>query len=323
MPFFEPVRLALSHHPVGVHDLGPSASESELAAVEQRISLLPSDYREFLTTWNGGSLFHESVVLLPVDQVRRVDGKSLLIGECSDGLLWLDSQGRVLVVDEDAPDPLIAGTSFATWIDVVVGREALLLDRDGEFRDVFDEEDGVLRVEVRRKRAMLGRKRDRGASLYPLELAELALEEGDDQKAQMLLSEAVQSDPHAGPAWELLAALYRQAGDSQQAHDACLRAAAATPSGTLRAMRLLEAAELSPLHAAALVESAVAAAPEMGARLLEQVRERLTDHDTDEAKRLLSKLRLIASHQRLPLSTEAEVERVERDLRSRDALRVL
>ncbi|MBL9044939.1 MAG: hypothetical protein JNM83_25250 [Myxococcales bacterium] len=325
MSFFESVRLALARHPVGVHVLSSSASERELLTAEARLSRrLPSpQYREFLLTWNGGSMFHESLVLLPAEQVRVVKEKWLEIGESSDGLLWLDAQGRVVVVDEEQPDPLLAGSDFATWLDVVMAREALLLDREGEFRDVFDEEEGVLRVEIRKKRALAGRKRDRLASLYPLELAELALEAGDDEQARTLLHEAVTSDPQAGPAWELLAALHRQAGDSEGAHDAYLRAAAATPSVSLRAMRLLEAAELSPHQAAVLVDAATAADPQLGTRLIAQVRTYLASQDVEESKRLLAKLQLIAAQKRLAATEHSEVERIERDLRARDALRVL
>ena len=324
MSFFESVRLALSRHPVGVHALASPATAAELATLEQRVSGLPSsDYREFLATWNARTMCHESLLLLSTEQVCLAAGDRLLIGECSDGLLWLARQGQVLVVDDEEPDPLIAGSDFATWLDVAMSREALLVDRDGEFRDVFDEEDGVLRIEIRRKRAQLGRKRDHGASLYPMELAELALEEGSDEQAHKLLIEATSRDPQAGPAWELLAALYRQAGESELAHDAYLRAASSTASAMLQAMRLLEAAQLSPIHASALVEAATSADPDLSSRLLEQVRERLAAHETDEAKQLQAKLRLLAFHNRLPSTISTEIERIERDLRSRDALRVL
>jgi hypothetical protein len=77
MSFFESVRLALARHPVGVHVLSSSASEPELLTAEARLSRrLPSpQYREFLLTWNGGSMFHESLVLLPAEQVRVVEEK--------------------------------------------------------------------------------------------------------------------------------------------------------------------------------------------------------------------------------------------------------
>lgn len=324
MSFFESVRLALARHPVGVHSLNQAATAAELVSAEQRVGIFPSDdYREFLSTWNGGSMFHESLTLCPATALVRRSPDRLLIGECSDGLLFLDGQGRVRVMDEEEPDPLTVGSDFATWLDVVMAREALLIDRDGEFRDVFDEEDGVLKLEVRRKRAQLGRKRDRGAALYSLELAELALEDGDDEQAKLLLTESVERDPQTGPAWELLAALYRQAGELELAHDAYLRAASATPSETLRAMRLLEAAQLQPIHAPALVEAAAMADPDLASRLLTQARERLAAHDVEEARQIQNKLQLLVSHRQLPDDVEPELERIEKDLRSRDALRVL
>lgn len=149
MSFFESVRLALARHPVGVHSLNQAATAAELVSAEQRVGIFPSDdYREFLSTWNGGSMFHESITLCPATALVRRSPDRLLIGECSDGLLFLDAQGRVRVMDEEEPDPLTVGSDFATWLDVVMAREALLIDRDGEFRDVFDEEDGVDRKSV-------------------------------------------------------------------------------------------------------------------------------------------------------------------------------
>lgn len=322
MPFFESVRLALSRHPVGVHDLAAGASPSVLKALAERLpTLAAADFREFLSMWNGGSMFHESLVLRPAAQIEALPSGHFLIGESSDGTLWLDRDGRVLCVDPEEPDPILAGQHFADWIDVVMAREALLLDRDGEFRDVFEEEDGVLRAEVRRKRAQIGRKRDPEASLFLLELAELALEDGDDGKARELLEGAVSSGGPAGPAWELLAALQRQAGDELAAHESYLRAAQSALSNPLRAMRFLEAAQLAPTKAAALVEAATKADPDLADRLLTQVRESLADQQIDEAKQLVAKLQLLSG--RLVPASSSELARIERDLRSRDALRVI
>ena len=131
---------------------------------------------------------------------------------------------------------MLAGQHFADWIDVVMAREALLLDRDGEFRDVFEEEDGCCEP----KCDASGPKSDANAirkRRFLLELAELALEDGDDGKARELLEGAVSSGGPAGPAWELLAALQRQAGDELAAHESYLRAAQSALSNPLRAMR--------------------------------------------------------------------------------------
>lgn len=322
MPFFESVRLALSRHPVGVHDLAASASPQALAELTARLpSQAFADLREFLSTWNGGSMFHESLVLRPAPMIERLSSGHFLLGESSDGTLWLDDQGRVLVVDAEEPDPLVAGSDFATWIDVVMAREALLLDRDGEFRDVFEEEDGVLRTEVRRKRALIGRKHDPQASLYLLEQAELALEEDDDGKARQLLEGAVSLPGPQGPAWELLAALQRQAGEEDAAQQSYRRAAEDAQSGHLRAMRLLEAAQLAPSDAVELCAAATEADPTLAEQLLVQVRDRLAAQEIDEAKQLLSKLQLLSG--RLPVTSAQELERIERDLRTRNALRVI
>jgi hypothetical protein len=63
--------------------------------------------------------------------------------------------------------------------------------------------------------------------------------------------------------------------------------------------------------------------PDLASRLLTQARERLAAHDVEEARQIQNKLQLLVSHRHLPDDVEPELERIEKDLRSRDALRVL
>ena len=113
MSFFESVRLALARHPVGVHSLNQAATAAELVSAEQRVGIFPSDdYREFLSTWNGGSMFHESITLCPATALVRRSPDRLLIGECSDGLLFLDAQGRQV----DAHVGLLSEASLQTRV---------------------------------------------------------------------------------------------------------------------------------------------------------------------------------------------------------------
>lgn len=232
MTFFESLRTAVGRYSAGVHLLGAPADSATLDAAESRLgSPLPTGHREFLRSFNGAALFHESLLLFSAAEIERVRvGERpwhLKIGETPDGALYtpLGGDGRIYLVDEEAPDPLLTGTSTESWLDATLAREGLLFDREGEFRDVFVE-DG-LSLPVRRKRVQLGRRHDSNAALYILEQAELAHEEGDLAAAVAALRQAVACDPLAGPAWEMLATLCLDNGDAAEGAQAALRAAEA------------------------------------------------------------------------------------------------
>ena len=338
--FFESLRTALGRYSVGVHEAAAATTEAALKSAERRVGLsLPASYRDFLLSWNGVALFHEAQTLFPLEELRRAEtpkerGQLLVVGETPEGSLWLDPAGRIFLVDEAQPDPLLTAKDVAAWLDATLAREALLVDREGEFRDVFsDDEEAVLQPEIRRKRARLGMKLDPGSALYALELAELFCEEGETAEAKELLGRVTELDPLAGPAWELLAALRRQDGDpaeAAQAEEASLRAAASTWDPFLRASRLLDAAEVGPARAQEHAQAAGVADPDHGEQLLTQARRLLGEGSIEEARRLVDRLRLLCSASvegERPDEGAAEVQaglvRLERDLRSRDALRVI
>lgn len=342
MAFFESLRTALGRYATGVHEAAAPASEESLARAERRLGRrLPAGYRDFLQSWNGAALFHEAYTLHPIDEVEPGPGPFLIIGETPEGGLWLDGDGAIFLVDEGSPDPLLAGTELGRFLDALLAREALVLDRDGEFRDVFtDDDEAVLLPEVRRKRARLGQKHDPDATLYSLEQAELLCEEGEDDEARQLLEQVTarlgERETGGGPAWELLSALRHQQGDLAGAEAAALKAAAATWDPFLRASRLLDAAEAAAARpegaqapgatatATAHAQAAWRADDEHAERLLTEARHLLTDGAVDEARRLVDRLRLLcratAESDRPEL---AGLERLERDLRTRDALRLV
>lgn len=335
--FFESLRTALGRYSVGVHEAAAAATEARIKSAERLIGqALPASYRDFLRSWNGVALFHEAHTLFPIEELRVAEaaparGPLFVVGETPEGSLWLDPAGRIFLVDEAQPDPLLMAKDVAAWLDATLAREALLVDREGEFRDVFsDDEEAVLQPEIRRKRARLGMKLDPGSALYPLELAELLCEEGETAEAQELLGRATELDPQAGPAWELLAALRRQDGDAAGAEEASLRAASATWDPFLRASRLLDAAEVSSARAREHAQAARAADPDHGEQLLTQARRLLGEGSIDEARRLVDRLRLYCSAPGAgehpdegAAEVQAGLQRLERDLRSRDALRVI
>jgi tetratricopeptide (TPR) repeat protein len=240
MAFFESLRTAVGRYAAGVHELGASSDERTLSATEKRLGTpLPPSHRELLRSFDGVSLFHESLRLLEAAQlgvVRHGDGVWLRAGETPDGALYLRPDGGIYLVDEEAPDPILAGSSTEAWLDATLAREGLLVDREGEYRDVFT--DDGLSLPVRRKRALLGRRHDPQSALYLLEQAELLAEEGDIETALATLRQAVKADPQAGPAWELFATLAMDSGEREAGEAAARRAAESAWHPPLQAARL-------------------------------------------------------------------------------------
>jgi tetratricopeptide (TPR) repeat protein len=305
--------------------------------VESRLGApLPPDYRDFLLSWNGVALFQDLITLFGSGDpalVSPAPGR-LRIGQAPEGALWLSASGEVRLVDEVGPDPLVCGTTLERYFAATLAREALILDRQGEFREVFDEEGAIVEA-VRKKRVLAGRKHDPQASLYLVEEAELLLEGHEQGPALAALLQAVAHDPEAGPAFELLAALHRDAGRREDAEQESLRAAAATTAPALRASRLLDAALFGPAERAGTHAAAAwAADPEHAALLLVQSKELLAEGDKDEAAHLADRLRLLLAHQ--PGRPDAglrptppvmvgleELAQLDRELRTRAALRVV
>lgn len=332
MAFFEALRAAVGRYAAGVHFLAGPAPESALQALAARgAGPLPLGHRDFLRSFNGATLFLEAQVLFAAEQVQPLaglpDGRAHWhIGETADGALWLDGQGRVLLADDSAPDPIILSGSTEAFIEATLAREALVIDRDGEFREVFDEDE--LTLSVRKKRARAGQRQDPASALYRLESAEIAYEEGDDAGAQSELQQAVAIDPQAGPAWELLAALYRAAGQLAGAEHAALQAAAATWHGPLRASRLLQAARACPERATEHARAAWSADPSLAERLFSEAQEHLEAGELAEARFLGEQIKLLLSAQPpTATATHAETEErlaaLEKQVRTRNALQVV
>lgn len=323
MSFYDPLRQALSAYPAGVHAARDPATPAALQRAEARLGrTLPADLRDLLRSWNGMTLFQESIVLFGTEELAQTGGPAapVRVGHVPEGALWMDAAGTLRLVDEAAPDPIVCGSTLPLWAAATLSREALVFDRHGEFRDVFDDE-GALLEAVRRKRVRAGRRHDPQAALYLLEEAELLLAGQRPGAAAELLAQAVALDPQAGPAWELLAALHREAGRGPEAEQAALQAAAATRDPWLAASRFLDAAEAVPPESSrqrAHADAARQADPEHGAALLAEARERLAHGERTEAESLCRRLRLLAD-----AGTEAGLAELERALRQRAALQVL
>lgn len=322
---YEPLRLALRKYAEGVHLVGPPVMEETLRAAAERLGRpLPAAYEDFLRSFDGAAFFNELVVLHGAGDLALcgVGEGHVRIGETPEGALWMDGAGVIRLVDEEMPDPIIAGTDLDRYLAALFAREGLIHDREGEFRDVVDEE-GELLPQVRRKRVQAGQKHDPLAALYLLEEAELLLEEQQAERAVERLERAAALDPQAGPAWELLSALHREAGRGKQAEAAALSAAAATPDPFLRASRLLDAAQSAQDkdqadHAAAARQ----ADPQHAATLLKQAREALSQGDRAEAERLWARIGLLGTSG-LADPLRDEVAAFNREMRTRESLRVV
>lgn len=328
MAFFDALRTAQGRYAPGVHYLPSPATEASLQKAEQRLGApLPARHRAFLTSFDGGALFHEAVQLCSVTELTwaRDERQRLVIGSVPDGAIWLAADGRLYLVDEETPDPICMGSDTEAWLSAVLAREALVVDRNGDFRDVFGEEG--LSAPVRRKRAEVGLRHDRRSALYHLELAELWLEEDEPEVAGEHLQSAVALDDQAGPAWELLGALHGDRGMPDLAEQALVAAAAATPHAPLRAWRLLDAARVSAERAVVYTQQAWQADPELGTRLLLQAQQALRQGQLAHATQLAERLTLLSavaptSH---PSHTAfaGELAVLQKDLRLRSALQTI
>lgn len=327
MAFYESLHEALSRYAAGVHEAAPPAGADAVRRVAVALGSIPTSYLEFLRAFDGARLFLESVILYGAAELRPGPAGQVYVGEVEHGSLCMDEAGVLRLVDEDAPDPLVAGSTLERWLDATVAREGLLIDRSGEFRDVFDEE-GELTPAVRRKRAAAGKRRDPGAALPLLEEAELLLEEGQGAEAQAALEAALSLDPVAGPCLELLAALHRDAGRDAEAEALFVRAAMATPHPPLRASRLLDAALLSRERRGEHAAAAWRADPDHGLSLLGEARAALAAGDGAEADGLMRRLGpLMDALSAAPAATatraRTEHEALVGQLRIRQALRVV
>jgi tetratricopeptide (TPR) repeat protein len=275
--FFEKFREAVGRYADGVHELGD--------ALGRPPANVPPALGELYVSWNGLRLFTDSFVIVPAAEVAA-EGDFFRIGEALGVPLYLDGEGRIYEADERG-DRLLAGSSVEKWLEAVMAREALLVDRVGEWKDVFAE--GELIPEVRRKRARAGLKIDPDSAVWHLEAAELAFEEGDGDEAEAALRRAVAADAQAGGAWALLGGIERRAGRLDEAEEAFRRAAEATRDRERAGERWGEAARAAHERggeAAAHAERALEAAPTLFDEWLAKAKSRLDDGDAEGALNL-------------------------------------
>jgi tetratricopeptide (TPR) repeat protein len=318
--FFDRFRAELSRYADGVHELGDPASERAIAEAVARVGRpLPAGLVDFYRSWDGARLFTDSFVLVGVSALAVEDEATLRLGESLGLPLVIDAAGRVLEVDE-VGDRVVAGTTVEKWLVAIMARERLMVDREGEWRDVFEDEGEVLRPEVRDKRLRAALKADPEAAAWRLEAAELAFEEGAIDGAAAELERAVAADPGAGVAWALLGGIHHRAGRLDEAERAFARAAEGSRDPERRAEWWAEAARASAEAGSAearrtAAERSLAADPAATRRWLDEARERLAAGDADGAHNLAALADAV--------EPDGEAARLVKDARVRRALKPL
>jgi tetratricopeptide (TPR) repeat protein len=280
MAFFDRFRVELRKYAEGVHELGDPVDDKLLAGRD-----LPAGLSDFLRSWDGVRLFQEAVVIVPLQEQSAGSGGAWVIGEWEEGTLELAGDGKVRSRGDDGA-AIVVGSTLERFLAAVMAREGLLVDREGEFKDVFDDEGIDDKVRARQTAAAL--KLDPEAAAWHLEAAERAFATGDEAAAEAALARTVALDDAAGDAWALLGALQRRAQRLDAAEASFARAASATADAPARAERAAEAARAASeagREAARAEHAALARTADAGAvaRWIEEAREALREGDAEAA----------------------------------------
>jgi hypothetical protein len=307
MAFFDRFRVEVGKYADGVHELGAPVEPATLKA-----QALPGQLGDFYRSWDGARLFTDTVTIVPLAEATEVGDGALRLGEWPEGTLEVTADGRVRSRDDDGA-AIVVGSTLERFLAALMAREGLLVDHEGEFKDVFEEEGGV-QDKVHEKQTRAALKADPEAAAWHLEEAERAFGDGDEAAAEAALARAVALDEGAGAAWALLGALQRRSNRPNAAAAAAsyARAYAATGNGEARAERAAEAARAAAeagdeagraTHAAAVKASDAGAV----ARWLEEARERLGEGDGEGALNRATLAAAVAPDEAAPLVQQARV----------------
>jgi tetratricopeptide (TPR) repeat protein len=158
--YFEGFRTAVARMADGLIRPGEPASPAQIAAAEKALGRrLPSAYAAFLKSFDGADLFNESLLLCGVGpdaacslvEANRppapplLEPGELVIAEAASGdryALGAGDDPAVVHLRAGSDERWLSGSSFSRWLDVVLAREQLLYDSEGEFRQEAFEEDG-------------------------------------------------------------------------------------------------------------------------------------------------------------------------------------
>jgi tetratricopeptide (TPR) repeat protein len=275
---------ALAHYEDGVHRLG----EPAVALDADLPSALVAVYHKF----DGADLFHDGLTLYPSAEWTRERGR-IRVGEMGGDGLWVDLEGgAVWRMEEDTGEWLEEGTRFERWLWGWVDAEAVLYERDGEFRSgvIGPEGDLVATTAIEHERRLL--KRDRGAAAPRWRLARALAKEGNVDAARHELETVVEEHPRFAWAWYDLARLSEALGELGGAREEAVAAADADLEYEHAGFFLGWAARLAVLAGddAARVDlagRARAADPDLARRQLDGARASLEAGELDGARELV------------------------------------
>jgi tetratricopeptide (TPR) repeat protein len=275
---------ALGHYEEGVHRLGEPASALDADLPPALVAV----YHQF----DGADLFHDGLTLYPSARWTREHGR-VRVGEMGGDGLWVGLDGgEVWRLEEDTGEWLQEGTRFERWLWGWVDAEAVLYERDGEFRSgvIGAEGDLASATAIEHERRLL--KRDRGAAAPRWRLARALAKDGKVDAARRELETVVEEHPRFAWAWYDLARLSETLGELTGAREEALAAAEADLQYEHAAFFLGWAARLAALAGddiarAGLAARARAADPDLARRQLDGARASLEAGEVDGARELV------------------------------------
>ncbi|HUH04974.1 MAG TPA: hypothetical protein VML75_23415, partial [Kofleriaceae bacterium] len=242
----------LGRYAEGVHRLNRPAPVVDVSLPRVLVEL----YRGF----DGGELFHETMLVRPSVEVRRGEAKRWLMGELDGDELYVDDRGAVWRLEKDSAEWLEEGSGLERWLLGWVESQELLYDDEGEFReDVFDEDgEPTPAAEVARERRVL--KRDRAAPAPRWRLARALARGGELEAARAELEQLLAARPLFAWGWFDMARFTERAGDLEAAYEDARAAAEAAPEYEHAPFFWAHAARLAALRGDERARSECAAA---------------------------------------------------------------
>ncbi|MEA2699272.1 MAG: hypothetical protein QOI66_3543 [Myxococcales bacterium] len=250
--FFEKFRAAQARLPAGLIRVGPPAAAAAINAAEKQLGqALPDQLRSFLLSFDGADLFHGTIVIAGVDPhadptlLALRDGVApedrLVFAEAGLGDKFvLDRQGRVFRVRAGSDERVLAGSTFAKWLDATVAREQILYDVEGEFlADAFEPDGEEVTPQTARRQAERALRHDPGSAEAQHDLGTALRRLGRTPEAAQAFGAAAELDPaNPWPWFDLGRALLEESPGRAQAAAAAFWKAAEHEEG-LAAARLL------------------------------------------------------------------------------------
>lgn len=246
--FFEQFREAVALLPDGLIRPGPAAAPEAVAAAERTLGRpLPASFREFLLSFDGADLFHESVVIAgagpdaplalvslnadaPVGRVDAAPGAApeLVFAETALGDRFaFAAAGTVLRLRAGSDERILSGSSFESWLAATIARERLLYGADGEFApDAFEPDGEEVTPKMALRQAERALRQDPGSAEAEHERGTALRRLGRHRDAIGALTAATRLDPeNPWPWFDLGRLLLGTDGDPSRAVEAFARAA--------------------------------------------------------------------------------------------------